>query len=122
MRSSAGSSDAVEGSSFSRKGSTDTEDELDGTKGELVQKDMSLLSVASDVRNAVQALPESAKLAPARLSLLSKFMRSPQDYYEDKAAAKSSYSPASTTIMGILKDMLSIFIGLGLRAFLESIG
>jgi len=26
----------VEGSSFSRKGSTDTEDELDGTKGELV--------------------------------------------------------------------------------------
>jgi hypothetical protein len=80
-----------------------------GTKGEFVQKEMSLLAVASGVRNAVQALPQGAKLAPTQLSLLSSFMKDPQDYYEDKAAAKSSYSPASTTIMGILKDMYDTF-------------
>merc|ERR1719321_64239 len=70
---------------------------------------MGLLEVASGVRNAVQALPQGSKLAPAQLALLSTFMRDPQDYYEDKAAAKSSYSPASTTIMGILKDMYDTF-------------
>merc|ERR1719456_755165 len=82
-----------------------------GTKGELIQqkKEMSLLAVATGVRSAVQTLPDGAKLAPAQLALLSKFMQSPQDYYEDKAAAKSSYSPASTTIMGILKDMYDTF-------------
>jgi hypothetical protein len=82
-----------------------------GTKGELIQqqKEMSLLAVATGVRSAVQVMPEGAKLAPAQLALLSKFMQSPQDYYEDKAAAKSSYSPASTTIMGILKDMYDTF-------------
>ena len=66
-------------------------------------------AVATGVRSAVQTLPDGAKLAPAQLALLSKFMQSPQDYYEDKAAAKSSYSPASTTIMGILKDMYDTF-------------
>ena len=77
-----------------------------GTKGELLQKkDMALLEVGLGVRNAVQALPDNAKLSEHQLSLLSSFMKDPQDYYEDKAAAKSSYSPASTTIMGILKDM-----------------
>merc|ERR1719456_2129965 len=82
-----------------------------GTKGELLQqkKEMDLLEVASGVRNAVQALPDGAKLSNHQLSLLSTFMRSPQDYYDDKAAAKSSYSPASTTIMGILKDMYDTF-------------
>merc|ERR1719456_1626292 len=80
-----------------------------GTKGELIQqkKDMALLTAATGVRNAVQALPKA--LAPAQLSLLQSFMKDPQDYYEDKAAAKSSYSPASTTIMGILKDMYDTF-------------
>ena len=81
-----------------------------GTKGELLQKkDMALLEVGLGVRNAVQALPDNAKLSEHQLSLLSSFMKDPQDYYEDKAAAKSSYSPASTTIMGILKDMYDTF-------------
>merc|ERR1719261_199828 len=81
-----------------------------GTKGELLQKkDMVLLEVGLGVRNAVQALPDNAKLSEHQLSLLSSFMKDPQDYYEDKAAAKSSYSPASTTIMGILKDMYDTF-------------
>merc|ERR1719487_1259820 len=79
-----------------------------GTKGELLQQ-KHVLAVASGVKSAVQALPDGSKLAPAQLSLLSTFLKDPQDYYEDKAAAKSSYSPASTTIMGILKDMYDTF-------------
>merc|ERR1719359_2810622 len=82
-----------------------------GTKGELMQvkKDMQLLSIAAGVKQAVGALPSTSKVTPQQMSLLSKFMRDDGDYYEDKAAAKSSYSPASSTILGILKDMYDTF-------------
>jgi len=81
-----------------------------GTKGELLQqKDMGILQAASGVRDALHALPENHKISPDQMALLANFMKGPEDYYNDKAAAKSSYSPASTTIMGILKDMYDTF-------------
>ena len=57
----------------------------------------------------MHALPENHKISPDRMALLASFMKEPADYYNDKAAAKSSYSPASTTINGILKDMCDTF-------------
>merc|ERR1719426_437043 len=82
-----------------------------GTKGELVQlkKDLAMLKVTADVKQAVNKLPNNNKMTPKQMSLLSKFMQDPSEYYDDKAAAKSSYSPASSTIMGILKDMYDTF-------------
>merc|ERR1719440_1866497 len=59
----------------------------------------------------MNVLPTTGKLSPQHMSLLSKFMQDPAaaEYYEEKAAAKSSYSPASSTILGILKDMYDTF-------------
>merc|ERR1719353_1212831 len=72
---------------------------------------MQILTIAAGVKSAMNALPEAGKLSPQHMSLLSKFMQDPaaQEYYDDKAAAKSSYSPASSTILGILKDMYDTF-------------
>lgn len=58
----------------------------------------------------MHALPEYHKLSPDRMALLASFMKEPADYYNDKTAEKSSYSPASTTIMGILKDLCDTFM------------
>merc|ERR1719453_1039632 len=81
-----------------------------GTKGELMQvkKDMQLLSVAVGVKQAVNALPSTHKVSAEQMSLLSEFLK--QEPEEGEAApAKASYSPASSTILGILKDMYDTF-------------
>merc|ERR1719214_126227 len=44
------------------------------------------------------------------MEMITKFLQDPSDFYDQKAAAKESYSPASTTIMGILKDMYDTFV------------
>ena len=60
--------------------------------------------------DAVHALPENHKLSPDRIALSASFRKEVADYCKDKAAAKSSYSAASTTIMGILQDMCDTFM------------
>jgi len=80
-----------------------------GTKGELMQvkKDMELLSIAAGVKQAVNALPSTHKVSAEQMSLLSQFMK--QEPEVENAPAKASYSPASSTILGILKDMYDTF-------------
>ena len=58
----------------------------------------------------MHALPENHTISPDRMALLASFMKEPADYYNDKAAAKSTYSPASTTIVGTLQDMRDTFM------------
>merc|ERR1719261_27228 len=70
---------------------------------------MDLLKIASEVSHVVELLPMNTKLAPKDLALVSAFTSDPESYYDQKADAKSSYSPASATIQGILKDMYDTF-------------
>merc|ERR1719271_1129293 len=70
---------------------------------------MDLLKIASEVSHVVELLPTNNKLAPKELALVSAFTSDPESYYDQKADAKSSYSPASATIQGILKDMYDTF-------------
>merc|ERR1719261_1786163 len=70
---------------------------------------MDLLKIASEVSHVVELLPMNTKLAPKDLALVSAFTADPESYYDQKADAKASYSPASATIQGILKDMYDTF-------------
>merc|ERR1719156_278130 len=54
-------------------------------------------------------LPIDHQLSPKQLSALESFTRDPAEYYDQKAEKKASYSPASATIQGILKDMYDTF-------------
>merc|ERR1719253_1382262 len=86
-----------------------------GTKTGLVEK----LGAVSKVRSAILASPVAAELSSDKSALLKSFLEDPvallqdsgddADYYEKKAQAKTSYSPASATVMGILKDMYETF-------------
>merc|ERR1719421_1485826 len=70
---------------------------------------MAALKIASGVHEAVQRLPDGHALTPAQLSALATFTKDPAEYYDQKAEKKASYSPASATIQGILKDMYDTF-------------
>lgn len=72
-----------------------------GTKGE------ELVSVASALRHAVA----KTALTQEKSKVVRSFIADPEGFYEDKAQAKASYSPASATIQGILKDMYTTFAG-----------
>merc|ERR1719443_762579 len=71
--------------------------------------EMKLLTVARDVHVAVQKLPAEHLLSPAKLAKVLSFMQDPADYLDQKAKKSASYSPASATIQGILKDMYDTF-------------
>merc|ERR1719421_2415357 len=77
-----------------------------------------LMNVASQVRSALLSAPQIEALPEAKAKVLKRFLEEPvdflqatpeEDYYDKKAQAKASYSPASATIMGILKDMYDTF-------------
>ena len=57
----------------------------------------------------MHTLPENPKISRDQMALLASLMKEPADYYNDKAAAKSSTTPASTTIMRTLKDVNDTF-------------
>ena len=57
----------------------------------------------------MHTLPENPKIFQDQMALLASLMKEPADYYNDKAAAKSSTTPASTTIMRTLKDVNDTF-------------
>merc|ERR1719408_769102 len=75
------------------------------------------LSVVSKVRTAILSSPKILELSEKKSALLKSFLENPTsflqdepaDYYDKKAQAKASYSPASATVMGILKDMYETF-------------
>merc|ERR550514_795514 len=85
-----------------------------GTKSALLQMgkpqdELTLLRTAAAVHEAVKRLPGEHLLTPKQLSALSSFTSDPAEYYDQKAEKKASYSPASATIQGILKDMYDTF-------------
>merc|ERR1719261_1054626 len=85
-----------------------------GTKTGLLQMDkpkdeLTLLRTAATVHTAVKMLPIDHQLSPKQLSALESFTRGPAEFYDQKAEKKASYSPASATIQGILKDMYDTF-------------
>merc|ERR1719380_95751 len=85
-----------------------------GTKTALLQMDkpkdeLTLLRTAATLHTAVKLLPIDHQLSPKQLSALESFTRDPAEYYDQKAEKKASYSPASATIQGILKDMYDTF-------------
>merc|ERR1719321_1097988 len=75
------------------------------------------MKVASNVRSAILDAPQVNELSEEKSKVLKRFLeepvaflqQEPEDYYDQKAQAKASYSPASATIMGILKDMYDTF-------------
>merc|ERR1719258_825642 len=76
------------------------------------------MKVASNVRSAILDAPEIEALSEEKAKVLKRFLEQPvsflqdtpeEEYYDQKAQAKASYSPASATIMGILKDMYDTF-------------
>merc|ERR1719253_2141270 len=89
----------------------------DGTREGSRDALLARLSAVSKVRSAVLAAPKVAELPAEQSALLKSFLEDPlsfmqsqpADYYDKKAQAKASYSPASATVMGILKDMYETF-------------
>merc|ERR1719345_36838 len=81
-----------------------------GTKTALLQNtkpkdELTILRTAAFVHEAIKQLPDEQKLSPTQLSMLETFTNDPAEFYDQKAEKKASYSPASATIQGILKDM-----------------
>merc|ERR1719284_771710 len=70
---------------------------------------MTLLRITAGIHEAIRHLPEDYQLSPGQLSVLESFTSDPAEYYDQKAEKKASYSPASATIQGILKDMYDTF-------------
>merc|ERR1719160_208481 len=62
------------------------------------------------ISTGIKALPSSAELSPEQLKRVSQFLQDPAEFYDQKAQKAASYSPASSTIMGILKDMYDTFV------------
>ena len=67
--------------------------------------ELTLLRTAAAVHEAANLLPAEHQLSPTQLSMLSSFTADPAEFYEQKPQKKESYSPASATIQGIIKDM-----------------
>jgi len=91
---------------------------LNGAGTKKMGAEMGLLKVASKVRSAILDSPKLNSMPEQQSKLLKNFLEDPVvfledspevDYYDQKAEAKASYSPASATIMGILKDMYDTF-------------
>merc|ERR1719515_566627 len=76
------------------------------------------MKVASKVRSAILNAPQLDKLSEMNMKVLKRFLEEPaaflqetpeEEYYDQKAQAKASYSPQSATVTGILKDMYDTF-------------
>merc|ERR1719326_561972 len=84
-----------------------------GTKTALLQTapadEMTLLTVAAGVHQAIKMLPNDHVITNKQLALVSNFAKDPAEFYDQKAEKSASYNPASATIMGILKDMYDTF-------------
>ena len=84
-----------------------------GTKTALLQTEptdeMTLLTVAAGVHQAIKMLPNDHVISSKQLALVSSFAKDPAEFYDQKAEKSASYNPASATIMGILKDMYDTF-------------
>merc|ERR1719247_580064 len=75
----------------------------------IAQKGM-MSQMAASIKKAVKTLPADADFSPDNMEAITKFLQDPSEFYDQKAAKSASYSPASTTIMGILKDMYDTFV------------
>jgi septal ring factor EnvC (AmiA/AmiB activator) len=81
-----------------------------GTKGaSLIERKGVLAQTAQHVKKALDNLPAPDSLSPKQLKAVSAFLADPAEYYDQKAEKAAAYNPASTTIMGILKDMYDQF-------------
>jgi len=83
-----------------------------GTKTSMIQTVASdtLLSVAKGVDKIVTKMPNIDRLlSPKQLKLIRTFAKDPAEFYDQKAEKAASYNPASSTILGILKDMYDTF-------------
>merc|ERR1719388_691512 len=69
-----------------------------------------MTQMKASIKKAVRSLPADGDFSPDHIDMITKFLQDPSEFYDQKAAAKESYSPASTTIMGILKDMYDTFV------------
>merc|ERR1719160_1923095 len=69
-----------------------------------------MTQMQASIKKAVRTLPADGDFSPDNMEAITKFLQDPSEFYDQKAAAKESYSPASTTIMGILKDMYDTFV------------
>merc|ERR1719421_1118840 len=61
------------------------------------------------VAAVIQGKPIDRLLTPKQLRLIRTFAKDPAEFYDQKAQKAASYNPASSTIMGILKDMYDTF-------------
>merc|ERR1719502_2539417 len=86
-----------------------------GTGGD---KGLFLMKVASKVRSAILDAPQLSTLSEDNMKVMKRFLEEPaaflqetpeEEYYDQKAQAKASYSPQSATVTGILKDMYDTF-------------
>jgi len=78
-----------------------------GKKEMLQQGDIALLRIATDLRGAVEHPSAQKKLSKKKLALVSQFVQHPAELVQQ--LQNNKYSPASTTITGILKDMYDQF-------------
>jgi len=72
-----------------------------GTK--LLQSDQQ--QVMKDVKRAIALLPTYNQLEPVKLHEVTAFLRDPHAAFVQTSKSKAAYNPASSTIIGILKDM-----------------
>merc|ERR1719379_1848944 len=85
-----------------------------GTKTGLLQaqpqisRDTALLQLRR-AATVIQSKPIDRLLTPKQLKLIRTFAKDPAEFYDQKAEKAASYNPASSTIMGILKDMYDTF-------------
>merc|ERR1719201_1851941 len=90
----------------------------DYDKDPFLNKGLFLMKVASQVRTAILGAPQLRAISEDNMKVLKRFLEEPvaflqetpeEEYYEQKAQAKASYSPQSATVTGILKDMYDTF-------------
>merc|ERR1719453_891692 len=83
-----------------------------GTKKALLQDSSATgeamrMQAMYSVRSVVRALPSNTDLRPKQLAAMESFMQMLEE--PTAATADASYSPASATVQGILKDMYDTF-------------
>lgn len=81
-----------------------------GTKTGLLQARPKKEAVLIQLRRVAEVLNSSSRpidhlLTPKQLQLIKTFAKDPAEFYDQKAQKAASYNPASSTIIGILKDM-----------------
>lgn len=85
-----------------------------GTKTGLLQAQPSREAALIQLRHVAEMLNGPGQsidhlLTPKQLKLIRTFAKDPAEFYDQKAQKAAAYNPASSTIMGILKDMYDTF-------------